>query len=85
LAGGNAEFVEAVEQVVATPGAEICANFNLAAAQADFGAERAIGDDLRMDRSGHEQGREQPWTKAAEAEGVGHRLPHRLERGDRAV
>ena len=63
LAGGDAELLEAVEQVVAAPGAEVRADLDLAAGQADLGADRAVGDDLRLDRSGGQQRREQRWAK----------------------
>jgi hypothetical protein len=65
LAGGDAELLEAVEQVVAAPGAEISADLDLAAAQADLGADRAVGDDLRLDRFRHQHRCEQRWTKPA--------------------
>jgi hypothetical protein len=52
-----------VEQVVATSGAEVRADLDLAAVQADLGVDRAIGDDLRLDRSSYHQRREQRWTK----------------------
>ena len=55
LAGRNAELLEAVEQVVAAPAAEVRADLDLAALQADLGADRAIGDDLRLDWSSSQQ------------------------------
>ena len=63
LAGGDAEPLEAVEQVVAAPGAEVRVDLDLAAAQADLGTDRTIGDDLRLDRSSGQQRRDQRWAK----------------------
>jgi hypothetical protein len=51
LAGGDAEPLEAVEQVVAAPGAEVRPDLDLWAGQAGPGPDRAVGDDLRLGRS----------------------------------
>src|SRR4051812_3954726 len=63
LAGGDAELLEAVEQVVAAPGTEVGADLDLAAAQADLRADRAVGDDLRLDRSSGQKRYKQQRTK----------------------
>jgi hypothetical protein len=52
-----------MEQVVAAPAAEVRADLDLAAAQADLRADRAIGDDLRLNRPGGQNRYEQRWAK----------------------
>jgi hypothetical protein len=50
------------------PAAEVRADLDPAAAQADPGADRAVGDDLRLDRPGGQQRREQRWAKPVGAD-----------------